>query len=135
MGKRYLSREIIVTDLDAKKEMTTLGEETAPGLLEAPGNATVLEGAYVVASSNFAAAGPCSALIRLEGAGIPTGEEVIVVDGFGAESATGASSIQGSDFVPLNVKADGGADIHIYGEMVGEDVGQVGIGVTLVFNK
>jgi uncharacterized protein YfaP (DUF2135 family) len=98
-----------------------------------PAKATKLLGAIVACSSNFAATGGSSAFVRLEGAGLKNGPEVIAVGSNGYNVATGGQNAQKAQFYPLNVDIIASQEILIFGEMAGVDVGQVSFGVTLVF--
>lgn len=133
MPKLYRSREGEATAVDTKSQLTTLGSETAPGPLLVPAGAKQLLGIIVAACENMAAATGFSAFIRLEGAGLPGGPEVIAVQAGGAAVATGGNASTLAQFLPLNIPVTVANEILIFAEMAGTDVGQVSVGVTLVF--
>ena len=133
MPKLYRSREGEATAVDTKSQLTTLGSETAPGPLLVPAGATKLAGIIVAAIMNMAAATSYSAFIRLEGAGLPGGPEVIAVGAGGAAVATGGNAVSAAKYIPLDIPVTPANEILIFGEMAGTDVGQVSFGVTLIF--
>lgn len=133
MAKLYRSREGEATGVDTKSQLSTLGSETAPGPLLVPSGATTLLGIIVTSIENMAAATGYSSFIRLEGAGLPGGPEVIAAGAGGCAVATGGNGTRKSQFVPLNIPVTVANEILIFGEMAGTDVGQVSFGVTLVF--
>lgn len=132
--KLYRSREIEATAVDTKTQLSTLGSQTAPGALLVPQGVTNLEAAIVSMGCDHAAAGSCSAFIRLEGGGMREGPEIIGVGAAGSESTTGASSLVPAKIIPIGVGVTPGNEILIFGEMAGEDIGSIHFGVTLVFS-
>jgi len=133
MPRQYRTREGEATALDTKTQLTTLGSEAAPGPLMVPQKATRLIGILAVAMENFAAAGSFSAIVRLEGPGLPKGPEVIAINAGGYNITTGGQCAVCAQFFPLDVEITPGQEILIFGEMCGVDVGQVSFGVTLIF--
>ena len=93
-----------------------------------------LEAIIVAACQNMGAATGFSAFVRLEGAGLPQGPEVIGVLAGGAQVATGGNASVPAKKIPIGVPVTPTQEILIFGEMAGTDVGQVSIGVTLVFS-
>ena len=133
MPRIYKSREGEATALDTKSQLTTLGSETAPGPLLVPAGVSKLAGIIVAAIMNMAAATSYSALVRLEGPGLDSGNEVIAVGTGGVPVATGGNAVVLAKFIPLDVPVIPTNEILVFGEMAGTDVGQVSFGVTLVF--
>jgi hypothetical protein len=133
MAKIYRSREGEATAVDTKTQLTTLGSETAPGPLLVPAGAKRLAGVIIAAMENFAAATGYSALARLEGPGLPEGPETFAACAGGVPVATGGNASARAQFTELNIPVTPANEILIFGEMVGTDVGQVSMGVTLVF--
>jgi len=131
--KQYRTREGEATVVDTKTQLTTLGSQTAPGPLLVPMGVTKLIEMIAAAMANWAAANDCAGLIRLEGPGLPKGPEVVAVGAFGNSVATGGNAAAPAQKIPLDVDVTPGNEILIFGEMVGEDIGQVSFGVTLVF--
>lgn len=133
MAKLYRSREGEATAVDTKTQLTTLGSETAPGPLLVPTGVSKLVAIIIAASENFAAATSFSALIRLEGPGLPGGPETLAVLAGGVPVATGGNFANLAEKIPLDITVTPANEILIFGEMAGTDIGQVSIGVTLVF--
>lgn len=133
MPRLYRTREGEATAVDTKSQLITLGSETAPGPLLVPAGATELAGIIVAAIMNMAAATSYSALVRLEGPGLPGGPEVIAAGAGGVPVATGGNAVIAAEFIALNIPVTPGNEILIFGEMAGTDVGQVSFGVTLIF--
>ena len=134
MSRIYRSREGEATAVDTKTQLTTLGSEAAPGPLLVPGGAKKLAGVIIAALENMAAATGYSALIRLEGPGLPNGPETLAVCSGGCPVATGGNATARANYVPLDIPVTTTNEILIFGEMTGTDVGQVSFGVTLVFD-
>lgn len=135
MPKLYRTREGEATGVDTKTQLTTLGSESAPGPLLVPSGVSKIIAIIVAASENFAAATSFSALIRLEGPGLPGGPEVIAVLSGGTPVATGGNSASVAKLIPLDIPVTPANEILIFGEMVGSDVGQVSLGATLIFGE
>jgi len=134
MAKLYRSREGEATAVDTKSQLTTLGSETAPGPLLVPAGVSKLVQVIIAAMENFAAATGYSAFVRLEGSGLPDGPEVIGCLAGGVPVATGGNASAKAIVVPFKAcKVTPGNEILIFAEMAGTDVGQVSVGVTLVF--
>lgn len=133
MAKIYRSREGEATALDTKTQLTTLGSEAAPGPLLVPTAVTKLKEIIVTGIQNMAAATGFSAFVRLEGPGLSNGPEVIAVAAGGNAVATGGNAAIAAVKIPLDIPVTSANEILIFGEMVGTDVGQVSLGVTLIF--
>lgn len=133
MAKQYRSREGEATAVDTKTQLTTLGSEAAPGPLLVPAGVSRLSAAIIAACENFAAATSFSAFVRLEGPGLPAGPEVIAVLAGGVTTATGGNASVPALELPLGIPVVPTAEILIFAEMAGTDIGQVSVGVTLVF--
>lgn len=133
MSKLYRSREGDATGVDTKSQLSTLGSETAPGPLLVPSSASKIVGIMVAQCFNMAAATGYSALVRLEGAGLPGGPEVIAAGAGGVPVATGGNGVVKAVFIPLDIPVTPANEILIFGEMCGTDVGSTTFGVTLVF--
>ena len=133
MTKQYRSREGEATAVDTKSALTTLGSETAPGPLLVPSGVSKLIAVIIACAAQIAAATGCTAFVRMEGSGLPSGPEVICAGAFGAAVATGSFETMEAKYVPLDVPVTSGNEILLYGEMAGTDVTQVSFGVTLVF--
>ena len=134
MAKLYRSREGTVTAVDTKTQLTTLGSETAPGPLLVPAQAKMLKAIIAATASNFAVAADGSFLIRLEGPGLPEGPETLAVGSAGVAVATGGHFNTPAIRVELDIPVTPANEILLFAENVGEDIGEVTIGVTLEFS-
>jgi len=133
MSKQYRSREGEATAVDTKSQLTTLGSETAPGPLLVPSGVSKISRILISALENMGAATSYSSLIRLEGAGLPGGPEVLAANAGGAPVITGGNGAIQPIVIDIDIPVTPANEILIFGEMVGTDVGQVSFGVTLVF--
>lgn len=133
MAKQYRSREGTATAVDTKTQLATLGSETAPGPLLVPSAAKMLKAVIVTFASNFAVAADGSFIVRLEGPGLPEGPEVVAVGSAGVAVATGGHFNTTAIRIPLDVPVVPANEILVFGENVGEDIGEVTIGATLEF--
>ena len=133
MSRQYRSREGEATSADTKSQLSTLGSETAPGPLLVPAGTTKISRVIIAAMENFAAATGYSAFIRLEGAGLPGGPEVLAALAGGVPVATGGNNSTRAAVIDIDIPVTPANEILIFGEMAGTDVGQVSMGVTLVF--
>lgn len=131
--KLYRTREGDITAVDTKSQLSTLGSETAPGPLLVPTGVKAVVGVIVAHCSNMAAATGYSAFLRLEGAGLPGGPEVIAAGAGGQAVATGGNAVVRGILIPINIPVTPSNEILIFGEMAGTDVGQLTMGVTLIF--
>jgi hypothetical protein len=98
-----------------------------------PSGATKLVGIIAAQNFNMAAATGYTALVRLEGPGLPEGPECIVIGAGGVPVATGGNGVNESVFIPLDIPVTVANEILVFGEMAGTDVGSSEFAVTLVF--
>lgn len=133
MARQYRSRIVAVTAIDTKTAMTALGSETAPGSLNVPAGYNWLMGIIVVCVANYGAAKAGLGHVLLEGGGLPDGPETCVAGGGGCSENTGKSDCTEAHFIPLLVATTPGNEILLSAEHQGVDVGQLNVGVTLVF--
>ena len=133
MAKLYRTREGTVSAADTKTQLSTLGSETAPGPLLVPAGASKLVGIIAAQNFNMAAATGYTALIRLEGPGLPEGPESFVIGAGGVPVATGGNGVNAALFIPMDVPVTVANEILVFGEMAGTDVGSSEFAVTLVF--
>lgn len=133
MPKLYRTREGTVSAVDTKTQLTTLGSETAPGPLLVPAGATKLVGIIATQNFNMAAATGYTALVRLEGPGLPEGPECIAIGAGGVPVATGGNGVNPAKFFPIEAAVTPANEILIFGEMAGTDIGSSEFAVTLVF--
>lgn len=133
MAKLYRSREGTVSAADTRTQLSTLGSETAPGPLLVPSGASKLVGIIAAQCFNMGAATGYTALVRLEGPGLPEGPEAIAIGAGGVPVATGGNGVVPAVFIPLDIPVTVANEILIFGEMAGTDVGSSEFVVTLVF--
>lgn len=133
MPRQYRSRVGEVTAADTKTQLTRLGSEAAPGPLLVPQGVSRLLGILAAAGPDHAAAGSASILVRLEGPGLPEGPEVVTLGAVGYNVATGGHSAMRARWIPLDVPVTPGNEIMVFAEMCGADIGDIWVGVTLVF--
>ena len=133
MAKLYRSREGTISAVDTKTQLTTLGSESAPGPLLVPASAKMLKAVIMAFATSQAVAADGSVLLRLEGPGLPEGPETIVVGSQGVSVATGGHGSRTAIRVELEIPVVPANEILLFGENVGEDVGDVTVGITLEF--
>ena len=133
MGKLYRSREGTISAVDTKTQLTTLGSETAPGPLLVPAGAKTLLAIITTYATSQAVAADGSVILRLEGPGLPEGPEVLTVGSQGVAVATGGHGSRTANRVVLEIPVVVANEILLFGENVGEDVGDVTVGATLEF--
>lgn len=133
MAKLYRTREGTVSAVDTRTQLTTLGSETAPGPLLVPAGASKLVGVIAAQCFNMGAATGYSALIRIEGPGLPEGPECLGIGAGGVPVATGGNGVVPAVYIPLDIPVTVANEISVFGEMVGTDVGSSEFVVTLVF--
>lgn len=133
MPKQYRTRNGTVASANTKTAIAEQGSISSPGTLYVPDGVSTLESIIVSAGVDYAAAGHATIFIRLEGSGLPEGPEVVAVGAAGGNSTTGIQATMPAIEIPLGVGVTPGNDILIYGEMAGDDIGSVELGITLVF--
>ena len=133
MGKLYRSREGTISAVETKTQLTTLGSETAPGPLLVPAGAKTLLAIITTHATSQAVAADGSVILRLEGPGLPEGPEVLTVGSQGVAVATGGHGSRTANRVVLEIPVVVANEILLFGENVGEDVGDVTVGATLEF--
>lgn len=133
MSKLYRTREGTISAVDTKTQLSTLGSESAPGPLLVPAGAKKLNALIMVMATSQAVAADGSVILRLEGPGLPEGPETLVVGSQGVSVATGGHGSRSANRVTLEIPVTAANEILIFAENVGEDVGDVTVGVTLEF--
>jgi len=134
---RTLTVEGDITAVDSRTALTTQGSVTAPSLV-IPAGVTRITKIIVSAAADGAAAGAAVFFIRLGGAAVLKGEQVIVIAATshiavqsGGDGRAPAQAPLVLDNVDISVSASD--TITIAAEMAGEDLGTSRVGVTLVF--
>lgn len=132
--KSFRTREGDATAVDSRTQLSTVGSETAPGPLLVPQGMSFITAVHVVQCFNMAAATGYSALVRLEGPGLPNGPETFAAGAGGVPVATGGNGVNIATRIPVNIPVTPANEILIFGEMCGTDVGGTGFAVTLEFS-
>lgn len=133
MVQTFVSVEGDITAVDTKTQLTTLGSKGTVTPILVPGGSQQISAIMTAYSENYAVAGACSTFIRLEGPGLPAGPEVITLGASGGTTSDGGTGGSPSVITPLGVPVKQDNEIQIFAEIAGTDVGQVNIGLTLVF--
>lgn len=135
MTKYYRSREVVVTTVNTKTQMVTLGSQAATlADIQVPAGKTIIKHILGVASSSSAATGVGCALLRVEGDALKNGAECFNVGGTGGNSATAIPANNGVfTLLNVNIPVTPTNRVQLFGEMTPTDVGQLTIGATLVF--
>lgn len=133
MARVYRTREGTVAAVDTRTQLSTLGSETAPGPLLVPQGKTKLVRIIAAQCFNMGAATSYSALIRLEGPGLPEGPESFGIGAGGAQVATGGNGVNPAIAIDVDIPVTAANEILLFGEMAGTDVGSCEFAVTLVF--
>lgn len=134
MTKQYRTREGEATAVDTKTQLMTVGSEIAPGPLLVPQGVSTLVEIIAAIAADHAAAGQATALLRLEGPGLPAGPEVITLGALGYNITTGGHSAMAAKKIPMGVPVTPGNEILVFGEMCSTDIGSIHFNVTLVFS-
>ena len=133
MSRVYRTREGSVTAVDTRTQLSTLGSETAPGPLLVPQGRTKIVQVIAAQDFNMAAATSYSALLRLEGPGLPEGPEVFAIGSGGTPVATGGNGVNQAVVIDVDIPVTAANEILVFAEMCGTDVGEMIAGATLVF--
>lgn len=132
--KQFRLREGDVTVLDTKTALTTAGSDTAPGALMVPQGMKFITALKVAAIQNMAAATSYSALIRLEGSGLINGPESFCIGAGGNAVATGGNAVVEHTNIKVNIPVIEANEVQIFGEMMGTDIGGLGVIVGVEFS-
>ncbi len=133
MSRVYRTREGSVTAVDTRTQLSTLGSETAPGPLLVPQGKTKIVQIIAAQCFNMGAATSYSALLRLEGPGLPEGPEVFAIGSGGTAVATGGNGVNAAVVIDVDIPVTAANEILVFAEMCGTDVGDMIAGATLVF--
>ena len=117
----------------------TQGSVSAPSRIT-PTKAKKIVGIIVAAATDQLAEGAANILIRLGGNAIRGGEQSIIVAGLAANTV-----VAGSDLPPVynplfmlmdaDIEVDGSEVIDINAEVVGDDLGDTTVSITLIFDN
>jgi len=137
-----MSKTITVEgDVNSANTLTniiTQGSVSAPSRVT-PSNAKRITGILVAAAADQLAEGAANVLIRLGGNAIRRGEQTLIVAGL-----AGNTVVAGSDLPPVynplfmlmdaDIEVDGSEVIDINAELVGDDLGDATLVITLIFD-
>ena len=124
MVKYYRSREVVVTAVNTKTQMVTLGSQAAT-LADIQAPTATIKHVIATASSSAAATGVGVGFIRIEG-DLNNGPETFVVGGSGGNSATAIPVTNTAVIIPqVNIPCKQNGRIQLFGEMTPTDVGQL----------
>ena len=128
-------------DVNAANTLTNItaqGSVSAPSRVT-PSNAKRITGILVAAAADQLAEGAANILVRLGGNAIRRGEQTIIVAGLAANTV-----VAGSDLPPVynplfmlfdaDIEVDPSEVIDIAAEVVGDDLGDATLVVTLIFD-
>jgi len=134
---RTLTVEGPVADDEVEAQLTSQGSTTAPSR-QVPADAVKIEGIVASFTSDQAADGGGVLFVKLRGAGVLGGEQIICVGGMGCIAGQ-----TGSDEAPhrsvlfqlydVAIPVRGGSVIDVWATLGGDDLGTVDISVTLIF--
>lgn len=134
---KTLTVEGDINSANTLTNITTQGSVSAPSRIT-PANAKRIVGILVAAGSDNVAEGAANILLRLGGNAIRRGEQSIICAGLAANTV-----VSGSDLPPVynpmfmlmdaDIEVDPSEIIDINAEVVGDDLGDVAIVITLIF--
>lgn len=132
-----LSLEGVVTANNTRTELTAQGSVATPSTV-VPAGFTKIDKVYASAAANFAAAGSASILVRIGGNAVKAGEQTLVIGGAGGPLPQLGSDTNGSRtwlfrLENADIPISASDTISVFGEMMGSDLGEITVGVTLVF--
>lgn len=134
---KTLTLEGDINAVDTLTRLTAQGSVSAPSRVT-PSKAKKIKAIYATAGVDGAAAGSGVFLIRLGGAAVQNGEQTIVF------ACAGSSTVQaGADAAPIqtglfrlenaDIEVSSSEVISVSGELMGEDLGDTTVAITLVF--
>ena len=134
---KTLTVEGDLTAVDTRTLLTTQGSVTAPSLV-VPSGMNKIDKILVACAAEGLADGSATFLLRLGGAGVLKGEQVIAVGAAGriaVQAGSDAAPQVGKLFVIDNVDIDVSPSdtITVAGEMAGQDLGTARMVVTVLF--
>ncbi len=135
---KTLTVEGDVNTANTLTNLTAQGSVSAPSRVT-PAGAKRIVGILVAAAADQVAEGAAAVLVRLGGNAIRRGEQSFIVAGL-----AGNTVVSGSDLPPVynplfmlldaDIEVDGSEVIDINAELVGDDLGDATLVVTLIFD-
>lgn len=134
---KTLTVEGDITAVDTRTLITTQGSVTAPSLV-VPSGMTKIDKIIVAVAAEGLADGSATFLLRLGGAGVLKGEQVLAAGGAGRIAVQSGSDAAPQislayQFEDVNIDVSPSDTITIAGEMAGTDVGTTRMVVTVIF--
>ena len=134
---KTLTVEGDIGTVDTRTLLTTQGSVTAPSLV-VPSGMTKIDKVLVAVGAEGLADGSATFLLRLGGAGVLKGEQVLVAGAGGRIAIQAGSDAAPSvamvyEFNDVNIDVSASDTISIAGEMAGNDLGTTHMVVTLIF--
>ena len=136
---KTLTVEADVNTANTLTNITAQGSVAAPSRVT-PSKATRIVGLLVAAAADQLAEGAANILVRLGGNAIRGGEQNIICAGLAANTV-----VAGSDLPPVynplfmlmdaDIEVDSSEVIDINAEVVGDDLGDATVAITLIFDK
>ena len=135
--QRTLTVEGIITGIDTQTNLTTQGSVTAPSRL-VPAGAKKIDQILMSVAADGAADGALAAFLRLGAAAIKNGEQTIFFGGAGhiaVQSGGDGAPNLGAYFhlEDADIEVSSGDTVDIVVEHAGVDIGNVQVGVTLLY--
>ena len=135
--QRTLTVEGLLTGIDTQTSLTTQGSVTAPSRLTPQGAKKIDQILFSVAADG-AADGSLAAFLRLGGAAIKNGEQTLFFGGAGhiaVQSGGDGAPNLGAYFhlMDADIEISSGDTVDIVAEHAGVDIGNVQVGVTLLY--
>lgn len=137
---RTLTVEGDVNAVDTRTTLTAQGSVTAPSLVVPSGMKRITKIISTGAADGLADDGSVAFLLRLGGAGVLGGEQVIVFGGLGNQTVQAGSDAAPSIGIPfalddVDIAVSPSDTISIAVEAAGVDPGDTAVAVTVVFDK
>jgi len=134
---KTLTVEGDIVSADTATSLTTQGSVSAPSLVT-PSGVRKIQRLIVGVAADLAAAGDSGYFVRLNGAAVLKGEQVITVGAQGGQAPQAGSDQATSgvilfDLDDVDIDVVGSEVITIQGEMAGDDLGTARMVVTLIF--
>lgn len=129
-----------VNTVDSRTLLTSQGSVSAPSLVVPSGMKKISKLIMVAAADGLADDGGATMFIRLGGAAVLGGEQVIVFAGQGnqtVQSGSDAAPNVGIPFVldDVDIAVSPSDTITVAAEMAGVDVGDTAVAVTIIYSK
>lgn len=134
---KTLTVEGDITAVDTRTLITTQGSVSAPSLV-VPSGITKIDKLIVAAAAEGLADGSATFFVRLGGAAVKDGEQVIAVGAAGriaVQAGSDAAPQLGQAFIleDLDIAVSASEVLVISAEMAGSDIGTARVAITVIF--